>query len=179
MTLPSSGVILTFLHLHVQVFSFVVLKRPLFRCKCSWRCSLCSGDFAVYYPPSHTRIPWNRRQRPSTIDIVLPNGLHEIENLSTRIELSSDHLLVPFEVCSDSRREIPDHFIFNYKHADWNQFKLILDSRIDLDFSLDRIENESQIDLMIDTFTTVLLEARLESVHKTSPFRIACSHRGN
>jgi hypothetical protein len=27
-----------------------------------------------------------------------------------------------------------------------NQFKLILDSRVDLDFSLDRIDNESQID---------------------------------
>jgi Reverse transcriptase (RNA-dependent DNA polymerase)/Endonuclease-reverse transcriptase len=149
----------------------------------SWGCSRanaagdvlfeCSGDFAVYYPPSHTRIPLNRRQRPSTLDIVLSNGLHEIENISTRIELSSDHLPVLFEVCSDSRREIPDHFIFNYKHADWNQFKLILDSRIDLDFSLDRIDNESQIDLMIDTFTTVLLEARSESVPKISPFRFS------
>jgi hypothetical protein len=53
-----------------------------------------------------------------------PNGLHELDNLSTRTELSSDHLPVLFEVTSDSRREVPNHNIFNYKHADWNQFKL-------------------------------------------------------
>ena len=147
----------------------------------SWGCSRdnsagdalfeCSGDFAIYYPPSPTRIPLNRRSQPSTLDIVLSNGLHEIENMSTRTELSSDHLPVLFEVSADSRREVPDHFIFDYKSADWNQFKLIFDSRIDLDFSLDRIENESQIDTMIDTFTAALLEARSAAVPKVRPFR--------
>ena len=131
----------------------------------------CSGDFAIYYPSTPTRIPLNGRTLPSTLDIVLSNGLHEIENLSTQTALSSDHLPVLFKVSAESQREIPDHFIFDYKSADWNQFKLILDSRIDLDFSLDRIENESQIDTMIDTFTTALLEARAEAVPKTRPFR--------
>jgi hypothetical protein len=92
--------------------------------------SLSAAVTAIYYPPSPTRIPLNRMQSPSTLDIVLSNGLHKLDYLSTRTELSSDHLPVLFEVTSDSRREVPNHYIFNYKHADWNQFKLILDSRI-------------------------------------------------
>jgi hypothetical protein len=39
-------------------------------------------------------------QSPSTLDIVLSNGLHVLDNLSTRAELSSDHLPVLFEVTS-------------------------------------------------------------------------------
>jgi Endonuclease-reverse transcriptase len=104
----------------------------------------CGGDFAIYYPPPPTRIPLNR------------HGLHELDYLSTRTELSSDHLPVLFEATSDSRREVPFHYIFNYKHADWNQFKLILDSRIVLDFSIERIQTSSQIDLMVESFTTAL-----------------------
>jgi hypothetical protein len=76
----------------------------------------CGGDFSIYYPPSPTRIPLNRMQSPSTLHIVLSNDLHE----STRSELSSDHRPVLFEVTSDSRCEAPNHYIFNYKHADWN-----------------------------------------------------------
>jgi hypothetical protein len=70
-----------------------------------------------------------------------------------------------------TRREVPNHYIFNYKHADWNQLKLILDSRIDLDFSLERIQTSSQIDSMVESFTTALLEARTTAVPKTVPFR--------
>jgi hypothetical protein len=110
-------------------------------------------------------------QSPSTLDIVLSNCLHELDYLSTRTELSSDHPPVLFEITSDSRREVPNHYIFNYKHADWNQFKLIIDSRIDLDFSLERIQTASQIDLMVESFTTALLEARTTTVPKTVPFR--------
>jgi hypothetical protein len=78
---------------------------------------------------------------------------------------------VLFEVKVDSRREIPDHFIYDYKSADWNQFKLILDSRVNLDFSLDRIDNASQIDTMVDIFTAAILEARTAAVPMVRPFR--------
>jgi Endonuclease-reverse transcriptase len=42
----------------------------------------CGGDFAIYYPPSPTRIPLNRMQSPSTLDIVLSNGLHELDSFA-------------------------------------------------------------------------------------------------
>jgi hypothetical protein len=46
----------------------------------------------------------------------------------------------------DVRREIPSHFVFVYKNANWSRFRQVLDSRLGLDFSLDRIERESEID---------------------------------
>jgi len=132
----------------------------------SWGCSRanqagcalfnCSGDFAIHHPPSYTRIPFNRMQSPSTLDIVLSNGFHDIQNMSAPVELSSDHLPVLFEVCSDIRRETPDYFVFNYKEADWNRFHQILESSINLEFSLDRIEHTAQVDSMVENFTTSL-----------------------
>jgi hypothetical protein len=90
----------------------------------------CIG-ISVNSPTGEYRIPLNRIQSPSILDIVLSNGLHELDYLSTRTELSSDHLPVLFEVTSDSRREVPNHYIFNYKRADWNQFKILLDLHSD------------------------------------------------
>jgi Endonuclease-reverse transcriptase len=74
----------------------------------------CVGDFAIYCLSSPTRIPLNRLQSPSTLDIVRLNGLHELDYLSTRTKLSLDHLPILFEVTSDSRRKVPNHYIFNY-----------------------------------------------------------------
>jgi hypothetical protein len=85
-------------------------------------------DFIKNQPKRKMRF---QHQSPSTLDIVLSN---ELDYLSIRTELSSDHLPVLNEVTSDSRQEVPYHYIFNNNHAGWNQFKLIFDSRIDLDF---------------------------------------------
>jgi hypothetical protein len=94
-----------------------------------------------------------------------------VDTLKSFVQDTTNGNKVLFEVTSDSRREVPNHYIFNYKHADWNQFKLIFDSRIDLDFSLERIQTSSQIDSMVESFTTALLEARTTAVPKTVPFR--------
>jgi Reverse transcriptase (RNA-dependent DNA polymerase)/Endonuclease-reverse transcriptase len=147
----------------------------------SWNCSRanqagkalfeCGGPFAVQYPPTHTRIPLGRSQNPSTLDIILTNGLHDVENICTRTALSSDHLPVIFEVVTDVRREVPSHFVFDYKNANWTHFRQCLDSRLNLDFSLDRIERESDVDSMIQDFTEAILEARSLSVPLVRPNR--------
>jgi hypothetical protein len=77
-------------------------------------------------------------------------------------------------VLSNSARsaEFPVYYrVHLYKHANWNQFKLILCSRIDLDFSLERIQTSSQIDSTVESFTAALSEARTTAVPKTVRFR--------
>jgi hypothetical protein len=62
----------------------------------------CGGSFAAQYPPTYTRIPLNRTQNPFTLDIVLTNGLHNMDSTHTpHTALSSDHLPVLFEVITD------------------------------------------------------------------------------
>jgi hypothetical protein len=131
----------------------------------------CSGPFVVHFPPSHTRIPLNCRQNPSTLDIVLTNGQHDLENIHVKTELSSDHLPVMFEVATNIHRELPDHFIFNYREADWNNFHAHLDANLNLEFSLDRIENESQVENMIKKFTDTVMNARLSTIPLVRPYR--------
>jgi hypothetical protein len=46
-----------------------------------------------------------------------------------------------------------------------------LNSHIDLEFFLERIQTSSQIDSMVEGFTTALLEARTTAVQTTVPFR--------
>jgi hypothetical protein len=83
--------------------------------------------------------------------VVVPlqsNGLHDVENISTLTALSSDYLPAIFEVISDVRREIISYFVFDYNNANKSRFHQVLDPRLVLDFSLDRIERESEIDSM-------------------------------
>jgi len=101
----------------------------------------CGGPFAIHYSSSHTRIPLNNRQSPSTLDIVLTNGLHDLNNIQASNELSSDHLPVTFEVTTDTQRVTPDYYIYDYRETDWNRFRHFLDSRVNLDFSLDLVTN--------------------------------------
>jgi hypothetical protein len=106
------------------------------------------SPFIFHLPP--TRIPRISHQRyiPSTLDLVLTNGFHEVCNLSTRTALSSDHLPVLFGLELNVRREVPEHFVFDYKNADWALFRREMVSRMNLNFSLD-----TEIDTLIRTFT--------------------------
>jgi hypothetical protein len=65
-----------------------------------------------------------------------------------RLELpyppTSDHLSVLFEVELDVRRKVPEHFVFDYRNADSALFQ-----RVDLNFSLDRVESEADVDYMV------------------------------
>jgi endonuclease/exonuclease/phosphatase family metal-dependent hydrolase len=81
----------------------------------AWNCSLANqarkilftnmstGNFTVYQPSTPSWIPLNSRKQPSTIDLVLSNGLHTVSGISTRTAIFSDHLPVIFEV--DVQRE--------------------------------------------------------------------------
>jgi hypothetical protein len=120
-------------------------------------------------PATRTRIPLSRSKNPSTLDMILTNGRHDVQNICARTALSSDHLPVIFEVVIDVRREIPSHYVFDCKNGNWTHFLQCLDSLLRLDFSLYRIERESDVDSMIQNFTE--LEARSLSVPLVRPNR--------
>jgi hypothetical protein len=65
------------------------------------------------------------------------------------------------------RREVPEHFVFDYKNTDWALFRRKIDSRMDLNFSLDIVESWADVDSMIWSFT----EARAVAVPLVCPSR--------
>jgi hypothetical protein len=71
------------------------------------------------------------------------------------------------------QREVPDFSVFYYKHANWDLFRRILD--LSLDILLDHMGSDLDLDVMVDTFTSVMLEARSRSVPKVRPTNFALS----
>jgi hypothetical protein len=67
--------------------------------------------------------------------------------------------LVLFGLELNVRQEVPEHFVFDYKNADWALFGREMDSRMDLHFSLDRIGSGVDVDSMIRTFTQAIRQA--------------------
>jgi hypothetical protein len=69
------------------------------------------------------------------------------------------------------RREVPEHFIFDYRNDDWTLFRWEMDSRIDLNFSLDSVESRADVDSMVQTFIEAILEARSSAIPLIRPHR--------
>jgi hypothetical protein len=128
------------------------------------------GPFSVHFPPIPTRIPRISHQRPSTLDLVLTNGFHEVCDLLTRTALFSDHLPVLFVVELNVRREVPEHFVFDYKNADWALFCREMDSRMDLNSSL-IVGSGADVDSMVWTNNEGILRARAAAVLLVRPSR--------
>jgi hypothetical protein len=66
---------------------------------------------------------------------------------------------------------LPEHFIFDYRNADWALFRQEMDSWVDLNFSLDRVEFQADVDYMVGTFTEAILEAKSTAVPLVRPNR--------
>jgi hypothetical protein len=73
------------------------------------------------------------------------------------------------------QREVPGFFVFDYRNANWDLFCRILDENLSLDISLDRMGSELDLDVMVDTFTTAMVETRSRSVPMVQPTRFALS----
>jgi hypothetical protein len=123
-----------------------------------WKCSFSMWwPFCNTLPTDSHSYPFHLRQRPSTLDLVLTNGFHDIFDLSTRTVLSSDHLTVFFKVDLDVRRMVPEHFAFDHINGDWALFRQEIDS-------LDKVGYEADVDSMVRTFPEAILGARSTAV---------------
>jgi hypothetical protein len=58
-----------------------------------------------------------------------------------------------------------------FKNADWALFCREMDSRMGLNFSIDRVESGADVDTMIQTFTEAIFKARAAAVPLVCPSR--------
>lgn len=132
---------------------------------------LTNGQFTISYPPEPTHYPTQRRYKPSTIDIVLTNGRHNITQPSVATPgLFSDHQPIEFYLQCDNIRHVPSHFIPCYKKANWNLYRQFLKENLNTShFSLEEITSTSIIDEMIEHITSVINQAKDLSVPLVQP----------
>lgn len=123
-------------------------------------------NFSVYFPPTPTYFPpQTNRSLPSTIDIVLSNGLKEVEDIHSVNALSSDHQPVLFSIeMKPSVRPLHNLSKRCYSKANWSKFKDYIQSNIDLRLFDNNIKCPNDIDKALDFYTKCILNAENVSV---------------
>lgn len=121
------------------------------------------SNFFIHNPNSPTYISPSG-SNSSTLDIFLSNSNALISEVIPLVELYSDHYPVLSIIHFNSIRRY-DCKIFNFKAANWNNFKSYIVDKIDLfdDFSIDTASPES-IDLSINAIIKLIIDARNFSV---------------
>lgn len=118
-------------------------------------------DTPTYYPPQANRTT------PSTIDVLLSNGLIVIKDLKTINELTSDHLPVFFQVeLSNELRPTPP-MRKRYNEADWAKYKSCLNDSINLLSFTSQLNSVVDIDTSIDTLVKSIKKAEDISIPVT------------
>lgn len=146
----------------------------------SWNNSCCNragnilfqlqndSNFFVYHPDSPTYISSNNTL--STLDIFLSNSSLPILDVISLIELDSDHHPVMSSISFNSIQHF-DNRIFNFKAADWNNFKSFIDAKIAVlnDFDIDSASPDL-INHTINEVIKIIIDAKRHAVPLTTPF---------
>lgn len=128
-------------------------------------------DFLILHSNEPTRYSSVVGQSPSTIDFVLTNSTLNTSELET-LPSCSDHCYVTFSinfnepVAPQQQRLIPC-----YRMADWDKYRDLVN--IELNSrpfpELDDVQETSQVDEMVNFFTSSLLKAQQQSVPMVRP----------
>jgi hypothetical protein len=129
----------------------------------------CTGGFIINHPHASTYYPENSAATPSTLDIMLTNGLCNISNLTVHNALSSDHRPVTFEIDSNGIEFISEQLVSCYRRADWVRFQNFLNGNVVLNNSSPELLNPGDIDHMVSFITEKIQEAIDLSVPKVHP----------
>ena len=122
-------------------------------------------EFNIFYPATPTYYPGTNRD-PSTIDIVLSNSNCNIDSITTKDDLGSDHLPVLVEIDSDVATQ-QSSTVQCFNRANWQLFKQHLNTSIDLnEFQLNFNSSHQSIDQAVAKLTTILQDATVKAVPK-------------
>lgn len=121
--------------------------------------------FFVRSPSNPTRFAPNSTTLPSTIDITLTNGLHDITEMETHAT-DSDHTIVTYDIILNERSlHNSPHFIPLFRKANWDKFQNHVHNKL-IDEILPDCHDvtEEEVDQLIDKFTNTLIEGQNLSV---------------
>lgn len=127
------------------------------------------NNFLIKHSNDFTYFPSSARGNPSTLDLLITNGLHDVSDLNC-IPLSSDHLGVVFKVLIGEKfKSTQIKATYNFNLADWNCYrKTIHHHSLSLLSSADNITTTNDIDELINNFTNLIKIAREKSIPTTT-----------
>lgn len=128
----------------------------------------CDSNFLINFPSTHTRVPFDTRTNPSTIDLVLTNGLHSMSEPECHTT-SSDHNAITFTINMDNKvvRNV-ERLSYDYENANWDVYRGIIHYHISTNsLNITEIENIEQIEQHIEKFQKLIEHARDRAVPLT------------
>uniref|UniRef100_A0A2M4CV42 Putative reverse transcriptase n=1 Tax=Anopheles darlingi TaxID=43151 RepID=A0A2M4CV42_ANODA len=128
------------------------------------------GTFAIYHPQTPTHFPTCSKFSPSTIDLIITNGHHEISSPITIAELSSDHEPVTFNINHSTATKKPTTKLFDYNQANWKQFREHINREVNVqNMNHYTLDTTQQIDRKIKALTTTIQCAHNKSIPLITP----------
>lgn len=114
-----------------------------------------NNNVTILHTDSPTHIPYNNGT-PTFIDLVINKNVINMKKLQVLNELNSDHLPVYFTLGNESNPKLK-RSIFDYKGADWERFRDILNDKI---ITNSKIETKEDVDEEVLKLTRNIQHAR-------------------
>ncbi|KAK2577593.1 hypothetical protein KPH14_012704, partial [Odynerus spinipes] len=125
---------------HINNRKGVVLKKYSLKHNCT-----------IMFPSEPTHYPENQTT-PTTIDIGINKNIGNISGLKVIHELSSDHKPVMFTLGSQ-HKDIFTKTTYNYKKADWDKFRQLLNKKITI---TSNITTSEELEKTVQSYTNIL-----------------------
>lgn len=132
---------------------------------------LNNRPFMVYNSPTPTCFPPQAGRKPSNIDIVLSNCLHNHTQVLSNHDLMSDHCAIEFVVNCSAAKSFHTAKRFRFDLADWKGFQDHVNSEIDLNGV--QLNSGDEIDAEVDKFTKIISDAMNLSIPKRTK-KVGC-----
>lgn len=114
-------------------------------------------NFLILHPSTHTYHSPRNNCQPSTIDIVLTNGLHDTSNFETHTG-DSDHEMVTFHThLLGAPQRVLHRKIPLFKDTNWERYQRAVESRLQPLPNHTEIDSTTKIDQYVSTLTNAIL----------------------
>ena len=127
---------------------------------------MCSNPFQVHFPPGPTYYPEDASKTPSTLDLVITNGLMPLSLIETNDGLSSsDHLPILFTINEPTPIDSDMYKVKDFCNADWTLYRNLLNNSTDLRvWNSQTMSSPEGIDSAIQMLTEGIKNAEEQSV---------------
>lgn len=124
----------------------------------------CRNNFIISHPDEETYIPTDPNKAKSTIDLVITNGIHQIETIKNSI-LISDHTGVEMTIkIGIETARSQQRMKLDYSKANWKQYKRSLSRNIESEVSKLQLNSTEDINSFVSIFTKTIIDSRDDSV---------------